>query len=167
MFLLQFDCCSCLCFGGRGSVSPFTVILALYVFILLIIKHGAYCLENKLCLYVMLLKCLQLRQKILIILVSYFLSQFFDCRNHIRVIQPMADGGRLYVCGTNAHNPKDWVIYVSITGYFSHQMYSVNSEIRCYSHKVANKASPGRGCGGSCKEMHLSMHLRVSSIFAV
>jgi hypothetical protein len=39
--------------------------------------------------------------------------QLFDCRNHIRVIQPMGDGGRLYVCGTNAHSPKDWVIYVS------------------------------------------------------
>lgn len=25
----------------------------------------------------------------------------------------MADGSRLYVCGTNAHNPKDWVINVS------------------------------------------------------
>jgi len=22
--------------------------------------------------------------------------------------------GRLYVCGTNAHNPKDWVIYVRL-----------------------------------------------------
>lgn len=39
--------------------------------------------------------------------------QFYDCRNHVRVIQPMGDGSRLYVCGTNAHNPKDWVINVS------------------------------------------------------
>ena len=39
--------------------------------------------------------------------------QHYDCRNHIRVIQPMGDGSRLYVCGTNAHNPKDLVIYVS------------------------------------------------------
>lgn len=39
--------------------------------------------------------------------------QNFDCHNHIRVIQPMGDGSRLYICGTNAHNPKDWVIYVS------------------------------------------------------
>lgn len=38
--------------------------------------------------------------------------QHFDCRNHIRVIQPMSKN-RLYICGTNAHNPKDWVIYVS------------------------------------------------------
>jgi len=44
-----------------------------------------------------------------------FLSQFYDCRNHVRVIQPMGDGSRLYVCGTNAHNPKDWVINVSCT----------------------------------------------------
>lgn len=26
----------------------------------------------------------------------------------------MGDGNRLYICGTNAHNPKDWVVYVSI-----------------------------------------------------
>ncbi|XP_017487755.1 PREDICTED: semaphorin-2A-like [Rhagoletis zephyria] len=37
-----------------------------------------------------------------------------ECRNHIRVIQPMDSGARLYVCGTNAHNPKDYVINVSI-----------------------------------------------------
>jgi hypothetical protein len=43
----------------------------------------------------------------------YFSIQFYDCRNHVRVIQPMGDGSRLYVCGTNAHNPKDWVINVS------------------------------------------------------
>ena len=41
------------------------------------------------------------------------LLQDFDCRNHIRVIQAMGDGNRLYVCGTNAHHPKDWVINVS------------------------------------------------------
>ncbi|GLH07394.1 Uncharacterized protein GBIM_12859 [Gryllus bimaculatus] len=43
--------------------------------------------------------------------VSKGKSEHFDCRNHIRVIQPMGDGGRLYICGTNAHSPKDWVIY--------------------------------------------------------
>ena len=46
--------------------------------------------------------------------VLFFSTQFYDCRNHVRVIQPMGDGSRLYVCGTNAHNPKDWVINVSI-----------------------------------------------------
>jgi hypothetical protein len=25
----------------------------------------------------------------------------------------MGDGSRLYICGTNAHNPKDWVVNVS------------------------------------------------------
>lgn len=25
----------------------------------------------------------------------------------------MGDGKRLYICGTNAHNPKDWVVNVS------------------------------------------------------
>lgn len=45
----------------------------------------------------------------------FFPSQMFDCKNHIRVIQPMDSGNRLYICGTNAHNPKDLVIYVSIT----------------------------------------------------
>lgn len=50
-----------------------------------------------------------------IITIIFFsvLLQHFDCRNHIRVIQSMGDGSRLYVCGTNAHNPKDWVINVS------------------------------------------------------
>jgi len=42
-------------------------------------------------------------------------NQHYDCRNHIRVIQPMGDGSRLYVCGTNAHNPKDLVIYANLT----------------------------------------------------
>ncbi|TMW44099.1 hypothetical protein DOY81_010821, partial [Sarcophaga bullata] len=42
--------------------------------------------------------------------VSKGKSQVFDCKNHIRVIQRM-QGNRLYVCGTNAHNPKDYVIY--------------------------------------------------------
>ncbi|XP_021968718.1 semaphorin-2A isoform X2 [Folsomia candida] len=45
--------------------------------------------------------------------VSKGKSEDFDCRNHIRVIQAMGDGDRLYVCGTNAHNPKDWVINLS------------------------------------------------------
>ena len=33
-------------------------------------------------------------------------SESFDCRNHIRVIQPIGTGDRLYICGTNAHNPQ-------------------------------------------------------------
>ncbi|XP_074601991.1 semaphorin 2a [Brevipalpus obovatus] len=37
-------------------------------------------------------------------------TEHYDCRNHIRVIQPIGDGSRLYVCGTNAHSPKDYVI---------------------------------------------------------
>ncbi|KAF2350737.1 Sema domain [Trinorchestia longiramus] len=41
-------------------------------------------------------------------------SENFECRNHIRVIQPMSND-RLYVCGTNAHNPKDWVIYGNLS----------------------------------------------------
>ncbi|XP_018009025.1 semaphorin-2A [Hyalella azteca] len=41
-------------------------------------------------------------------------SENFECRNHVRVIQPMSDD-RLYVCGTNAHNPKDWVIYGNLS----------------------------------------------------
>ncbi|XP_071453669.1 semaphorin-2A-like [Hetaerina americana] len=47
--------------------------------------------------------------------VSRGKSEHFDCRNHIRVIQPMADGSRLYICGTNAHSPKDWVIHSNLT----------------------------------------------------
>lgn len=52
--------------------------------------------------------------------VFFVFFQSFDCRNHIRVIQPMGDGSRLYLCGTNAHSPKDWVVYVSIIYNFDH-----------------------------------------------
>ncbi|CRL00146.1 CLUMA_CG013422, isoform A [Clunio marinus] len=41
-------------------------------------------------------------------------SRHFDCRNHIRVVQPM-DENRLYICGTNAHNPKDHIIFTNLT----------------------------------------------------
>ncbi|KAF5305741.1 hypothetical protein FQR65_LT07637 [Abscondita terminalis] len=47
--------------------------------------------------------------------VSKGKSEHFDCRNHIRVIQPIGDGTQLYVCGTNAHNPKDWIIYANLS----------------------------------------------------
>ncbi|XP_055306886.1 semaphorin-2A [Sitodiplosis mosellana] len=42
-------------------------------------------------------------------------TQRFECRNHIRVIQSMENGNRLYICGTNAHSPKDYVIYSNLT----------------------------------------------------
>lgn len=38
-------------------------------------------------------------------------SLHYDCRNHIRVIQGIENGNKLYVCGTNAHFPKDWILY--------------------------------------------------------
>ncbi|KAL1488366.1 hypothetical protein ABEB36_014843 [Hypothenemus hampei] len=47
--------------------------------------------------------------------VSKGKTEHFDCRNHIRVIQSMGNGDRLYICGTNAHNPKDWVINANLT----------------------------------------------------
>ncbi|KAL5285645.1 Sema-2a.2 family protein [Megaselia abdita] len=47
--------------------------------------------------------------------VSKGKREIFDCRNHIRVIQPMENGRRLYICGTNAHNPKDYVLYANLT----------------------------------------------------
>ncbi|KAJ1522229.1 hypothetical protein ONE63_002537 [Megalurothrips usitatus] len=47
--------------------------------------------------------------------VSKGKSEHFDCRNHIRVLQPVDDGRRLYVCGTNAHSPRDWVINWNLT----------------------------------------------------
>ena len=46
--------------------------------------------------------------------VSKGKSEKFDCRNHIRGIQPIGDGERLYVCGTNAHNPRDQVVYANM-----------------------------------------------------
>ncbi|TRY62769.1 hypothetical protein TCAL_00852 [Tigriopus californicus] len=50
-------------------------------------------------------------------------SADFDCKNHIRVIQPIADGSRLYVCGTNAHQPKDHVLYANLTHLARHEFY--------------------------------------------
>ncbi|XP_076356078.1 semaphorin-2A-like isoform X2 [Tachypleus tridentatus] len=46
--------------------------------------------------------------------VSKGKSEHYDCRNHIRVIQPV-EGGKLYICGTNAHNPMDWVIHTNLS----------------------------------------------------
>ncbi|XP_077515907.1 semaphorin-2A-like isoform X1 [Amblyomma americanum] len=37
----------------------------------------------------------------------------YECRNHIKVIQPIGDGTKLYICGTNAQNPRDMEIYSS------------------------------------------------------
>ncbi|CAG0890637.1 unnamed protein product [Darwinula stevensoni] len=42
-------------------------------------------------------------------------SEEYECHNHVRVIQPMGNGDRLYICGTNAHQPKDLVIYSNLT----------------------------------------------------
>ena len=55
--------------------------------------------------------------------VSKGKSRDYDCRNHIRVIQPIGDGSRLYVCGTNAHSPKDQVIYANLTKLARHEFY--------------------------------------------
>ena len=50
-------------------------------------------------------------------------SMDYDCRNHIRVIRPIGDGSRLYICGTNAHSPKDEVIYANLTHLARHEFY--------------------------------------------
>ena len=47
----------------------------------------------------------------------------YDCRNHIRVIQKIGDGSRLYICGTNAHSPRDEVIYANLTHLARHEFY--------------------------------------------
>ncbi|UYV69832.1 Sema-2a [Cordylochernes scorpioides] len=47
--------------------------------------------------------------------VSKGKSEHYDCRNHIRVIQPLRATNRLYVCGTNAHHPMDLVINANLT----------------------------------------------------
>lgn len=46
--------------------------------------------------------------------VSKGKSEQYECRNHIKVIQPMARD-RLYICGTNAQNPKDWVVHANLS----------------------------------------------------
>jgi hypothetical protein len=50
-------------------------------------------------------------------------SMEYDCRNHIRVIQPIGDGSRLYICGTNAHSPRDEVVYANLTNLARHEFY--------------------------------------------
>ena len=55
--------------------------------------------------------------------VSRGKSEDYDCRNHIRVIQKI-DEKRLYVCGTNAHSPKDLVMYANLTHLARHEFYA-------------------------------------------
>ncbi|XP_076352751.1 semaphorin-2A-like [Tachypleus tridentatus] len=55
--------------------------------------------------------------------VSKGKSEHYDCRNHIRVIQPIGEGNKLYVCGTNAHNPKDWIIHANLSHIGQHEKY--------------------------------------------
>ena len=55
--------------------------------------------------------------------VSRGKSEDYDCRNHIRVIQKI-DDSRLYVCGTNAHSPKDLVMYTNLTHLARHEFYA-------------------------------------------
>ncbi|XP_023220113.1 semaphorin-2A-like isoform X2 [Centruroides vittatus] len=55
--------------------------------------------------------------------VSKGKSEHYDCKNHIRVIQPINDGNRLYVCGTNAHHPTDWVIHANLTHLGVHEKF--------------------------------------------
>lgn len=37
----------------------------------------------------------------------------YQCGNHIKVIQRVKEGDMLYVCGTNAGKPMDWILDVS------------------------------------------------------
>lgn len=53
--------------------------------------------------------------------VSKGKSENYDCRNHVRVIQPIGNGDRLYVCGTNAHNPADLLVYANLTTLGRHE----------------------------------------------
>ena len=47
----------------------------------------------------------------------------YDCRNHIRVIWPIEGGSRVYICGTNAHSPKDFVVYANLTHLARHEFF--------------------------------------------
>ncbi|EEB16176.1 conserved hypothetical protein [Pediculus humanus corporis] len=69
--------------------------------------------------------------------VSKGKSEYFDCRNHVRVIQAIGDGSRFYVCGTNAHNPKDWVIYVSLN-YLIFYLFIIFFFLKKFKFRVAN-----------------------------
>ena len=54
--------------------------------------------------------------------VSKGKTEHYDCRNHVRVIQSI-DEERLYVCGTNAHAPKDYVLYGNLTHLARHEFF--------------------------------------------
>lgn len=54
--------------------------------------------------------------------VSKGKSSNYDCRNHIRVIQSIG-GNKVYVCGTNAYSPKDWVLHSNLTHLPSYDQY--------------------------------------------
>ncbi|XP_023340558.1 semaphorin-2A [Eurytemora carolleeae] len=61
--------------------------------------------------------------------VSKGKSENYDCRNHIRVITPIGDGEMLYVCGTNAHNPADLVVFANLTNPGSQHIPGIGSGI--------------------------------------
>lgn len=43
-----------------------------------------------------------------------FSEKAFDCHNHIKVIQPINKvGDKLYLCGTNAYNPRDYLVHAA------------------------------------------------------
>ncbi|KAI1301480.1 Semaphorin-2A [Halotydeus destructor] len=46
--------------------------------------------------------------------VSKGKSGHYECRNHVRVIQVIG-GNKLYICGTNAHAPKDYVVHANLS----------------------------------------------------
>ncbi len=54
--------------------------------------------------------------------VSKGKSEDFDCRNHIRVLQPVGQD-QLYICGTNAHAPRDLVVYANLTRLARHEFF--------------------------------------------
>lgn len=61
-------------------------------------------------------------------------AQNFECRNHVKVIQPLNKAGdRLYVCGTNAYNPRDYLIYSSNLTVSSDNIYAIgaNAQAEC------------------------------------
>ncbi|GIY92151.1 hypothetical protein CEXT_675802 [Caerostris extrusa] len=79
--------------------------------------------------------------------VSKGKSERYDCRNHIRVIQPIGDGSKLYLCGTNAHNPRDLVIYDVTSLIFDNYIFLLFNTSGNLSYLAPNEHFPGIGDG--------------------
>lgn len=61
-------------------------------------------------------------------------QKHYDCMNHIRVIQPIGDGSRIYVCGTGAYNPRGLILYRNLSRLSSSEYFPDLNELASCPH---------------------------------